>query len=281
MLIVELAIFAGAGYLFFDFIETSAHAPEGSAAMFPFWVAIGLFVLFGILANGFFVLEPGNSKVATFFGKYVGTKKDPGFYFVNPFTKRTSLSIRARTLNGEKLKVNDSSGNPIEIGAIVVWKVVDTYSAKFSVDDYVSFVGLQSETALRHVAGSYPYDSDKGETSLMHNSEEVITNLKRELTKRLELAGVEIIEARLSHLAYSQEIAGIMLRKQQAAAVIAARQRIVDGAVGMVELALNKLEDGALVNLDDERKASMVSNLMLVLCSESNVQPVVNAGTLY
>ena len=242
--------------------------------------AIGM-ILASFVSCGFFVIEPNGSKVVILFGSYKGTCKAPGFHWVNPFTIRRDMSLRARTLNGERLKVNDSVGNPIEIAAIIVWQVDDTYDASFRVDNYEQYVALQSETALRHTASIFPYDADEETISLRRNTAEIADHLKEELAERLEISGLKIIEARLSHLAYAPEIAGAMLRRQQASAVIAARQIIVDGAVGMVELALQRIEREGVVQLDDERKAAMVSNLMVVLCSEHSAQPVVNTGTLY
>jgi len=195
-------------------------------------------------------------------------------------TKR-GVSLRARTLNGEKLKVNDLAGNPVEIAVVVVWRVADTFRASFEVDSYEQYVHTQSETAVRHLASSYPYDAEDETISLRRNADEVSATLQKELQERLDRAGVEVMEARITHLAYAQEIAGAMLRRQQAAAIIAARQKIVDGAVGMVEMALDKLEQYEKLNLDEERKASMVSNLLVVLCSEHSAQPVLNTGTLY
>lgn len=238
-------------------------------------------VLSSILSGGFFIVEPKGSKVLLLFGSYKGTVKLAGFHWANPFMSKRSVSLRARTLNGERLKVNDLAGNPVEIAAIIVWQVTDTFEASFEVDNYEQYVALQSETAVRHNAGTYPYDAEDESVSLRRNTEEVSEHLKVELNDRLRRAGVEVLEARLSHLAYAPEIAGAMLRRQQAAAIIAARQRIVDGAVGMVEMALKRMETEGVIKLDEERQAAMVSNLMVVLCSEHNVQPVVNTGTLY
>jgi len=248
------------------------------------WLVGGMIVLMlatVLLSIGFFIVEPNGSKVLLLFGSYVGTVKDSGFHWANPFYTKRKISLRARTLNGEKLKVNDNAGNPVEIAAIVVWQVKDTYRASFDVDDYVEYVSLQSETAVRHLASTFPYDGDDDQVSLRRNTDEVSVHLQRELGERLERAGVTVLEARLSHLAYAPEIAGVMLRRQQATAVVAARARIVDGAVGMVEMALQRLEEHQTLKLDDERKAAMVSNLMVVLCGEQGAQPVVNAGTLY
>lgn len=241
---------------------------------------IGMIIWIFIM-SGFFIVEPNGSKVLLLFGNYKGTVRDAGLHWANPFYSKRSISLRARTLNGERLKVNDAAGNPVEIAAIVVWRVVDTYKASFDVDNYEQFVALQSETAVRHSASSYPYDADEATISLRRNTEEVGDHLAEELKTRLALAGVEIIEARLAHLAYASEIAGVMLRRQQAAAVIAARQMIVDGAVGMVEMALEHMDRTKLIELDSERKAQMVSNLMVVLCSEHGASPVVNAGSMY
>jgi regulator of protease activity HflC (stomatin/prohibitin superfamily) len=231
------------------------------------------------LIGGFFIVEPNGSKVLVLFGKYQGTVKDNGFFWTNPFMSKRSVSLRARTLNGEKLKVNDAVGNPIEIAAIIVWKVGDTYNAVFEVEDYEEYVRLQSETAVRHLASTHPYDDDDDSISLRRNTDEISEALKNELQERLARAGVEVLEARLSHLAYAPEIASAMLRRQQAAAVISARQRIVEGAVGMVEMAINRLEERETVKMDEVRKAALVSNLLVVLCGEQSAQPVVNTGT--
>jgi len=240
-----------------------------------------LWLFWAFLTIGFFIVEPNGSKVMLLFGRYVGTVKDSGFHWANPLYLKRPLSLRVRTLNGEKLKVNDLAGNPVEIAAIIVWRVTDTFDASFEVDDYEEYVALQSETAVRHTTSSYPYDAEDEQLSLRRNTDEVSQDLRTELQERLGRAGVEVIEARLSHLAYAPEIAGAMLRRQQASAVIAARQRIVEGAVGMVEMALKELEKGQILTLDDERRAAMVSNLLVVLCGEQAASPVVNAGTLY
>ncbi len=245
------------------------------------WLGVTLFVVAFLIPAGWVAIEPNGSSVLLLAGSYRGTIKESGFKWTNPFYTKRKVSLRIRTLNVEKLKVNDLAGNPVEIGAIVVWRVNDTYDASFEVDNYVQYVTLQSETALRHLASSYPYDAEDEYASLRRNAEEVGTALQRELQERLSRAGVEVMEARLSHLAYSPEIAGAMLRRQQAAAIIAARQRIVEGAVGMVEMALDRLEEYKKLPLDDERKAAMVSNLLVVLCSEHAAQPVLNTGTLY
>jgi len=248
----------------------------------PEVVTLIVLALAGVaISAGLIIVEPNGSKVLLLFGRYLGTVKQSGFQWVNPLTTKRGMSLRARTLNGEKLKVNDLSGNPVEIAAIVVWRVRDTFEASFEVENYTSYVTMQSETAVRHLASSYPYDAEDESISLRRNADEVAAALKNELQERLDRAGVEVMEARLSHLAYAPEIAGAMLRRQQAAAIIAARQRIVEGAVGMVEMALTRLEEFQDLKLDEERKAAMVSNLLVVLCSEHAAQPVVNAGTLY
>lgn len=269
-----------------------------------------------VLAIGFFTVQPGQARVCVLFGRYVGTVRSEGFHWANPFYSRslgtdddtelsislgsddakgvsvpkgpsTKVSVRARTLNGERLKVNDRVGNPIEIADVVVWHVEDTAKALFDVDDYPSYVAMQAETALRHVASVYPYDHT-GDSSdacdvitLRSNVEEVSAALREELSRRLEGAGVVVDDARLTHLAYASEIAQAMLRRQQAEAVIAARRKIVEGAVGMVEMAVNELAEGGSVDLDDERRAAMASNLMVVLCGDSEAHPVINAGSLY
>jgi len=236
-----------------------------------------------LISIGFFILQPNQAAVLLLFGRYVGTAKSEGFRWANPFYTKKKISLRLRNLNGDKLKVNDKAGNPIEIAAVVVWKVRDTFAACFEVDDYIDYVETQSESALRHLTSAYPYDSwdDEEKITLRGDIDEVSTALEKELQERLHKAGVEVLEARLSHLAYAPEIAEAMLRRQQASAIIAARQKIVEGAVGMVRMALEMLNAENVVALDDERKASMVSNLLVVLCGETNAQPVVNAGTLY
>jgi len=231
---------------------------------------------------GLTVVNPNTAKVLLLFGDYKGTIKAPGFCWVNPLTVRRTISLRVRNFESGKLKVNDHIGNPIEIAAIVVWRVVETAEALFLVDDYEHFVHVQSESAVRVLATTFPYDAhDEGQTSLRGSGEEVSRRLREEIQERLAKAGVEVVEARISHLAYAPEIANAMLRRQQATAIIAARQKIVEGAVGMVEMALALLSEKAVVQLDEERKASMVSNLLVVLCSDRDAQPVVNTGTLY
>lgn len=254
---------------------------EDSAPTMYLWILIGSIVLFVFTLPGFIIIQPNMSRVLTLFGKYVGTVRHDGWYWVNPFTSKTSVSLRVQTMNGERLKVNDMVGNPVEIATIVIWQVEDTFKACFEVENYNEFVALQTETALRHSASSYPYDAEDDQVSLMRNIDEVSHHLQTEIQQKLDRAGIKVLEARLSHLAYAPEIAGVMLRKQQAAAVIAARKKIVDGAVGMVQMALEHLSERKIVDLDAERKAAMVTNLMVVLCSESAAQPVLNTGTLY
>ena len=244
-------------------------------------IGVVILVLAMLIPNGFVVIEPNGSSVLLLAGSYRGTIKDSGFKWVNPFYSKRAITLRVKSLNGDKLKVNDLAGNPVEIAAIVVWRVRDTFGASFEVENYVQYVAMQSETAVRHLASLYPYDAGEDSLSLRRNAEEVSEALQKELQERLSRAGVEVMEARLSHLAYAQEIASAMLRKQQAAAIIAARQIIVEGAVGMVEMALDRLEQYKKLSLDEERKAAMVSNLLVVLCSDHAVQPVLNTGTLY
>ena len=232
--------------------------------------------------KGFFQVAPNEGQVLQLFGKYVGTVREAGLRWTNPFYSKQRLSLRVRNFESSKLKVNDSDGNPIEIAAVVVWQVVDTAEAVFCVDDYENYVHIQSESALRQMAQSYPYDShDDGRPSLRSHGDEINTHLRDEIQTRLGKAGVQVTEARISHLAYAQEIAQAMLQRQQAGAIIAARTRIVEGAVSMVEMALEQLSQRGVVTLDEERKASMVSNLLVVLCGERGTQPVVNTGTLY
>ncbi|HQW70659.1 MAG: SPFH domain-containing protein [Saprospiraceae bacterium] len=240
-------------------------------------------VLFFFLVPGFKIVNPNEAIALIFFGKYVGTIKENGFFWVNPFYISKKLSLRARNLNGEKLKVNDGVGNPIEIAAVIVWKVSDTFKALYEVDDYVNFVRIQSEAAIRVLANKYPYDQfedENADLTLLSGAEKVNEELEKALHDRLESAGIVIIEARISHLAYAQEIAGAMLQRQQAIAIVAARKKIVEGAVGMVDLALTKLQEGKIVDFDEHSKAAMVSNLMVVLCSDRSAHPVINAGTL-
>jgi regulator of protease activity HflC (stomatin/prohibitin superfamily) len=239
-------------------------------------------VVVAICWAGLFMVHPNEAKVLQLFGKYVGTAHEPGLKWANPFYAKTAVSTRVRNFESGKLKVNDSRGSPIEIAAVVVWKVFDTAEALFEVDDYDEFVQIQSESALRNLSTTYPYEPHEGEgTALRSHPAEIAQALRDEIQDRLEQAGVTVIEARISHLAYSPEIANAMLRRQQASAIIAARKQLVRGAVGMVEMALEELKKGGIVELDEERKAAMVSNLLVVLCGEESAQPVVNTGSLY
>lgn len=243
--------------------------------------AIVLHIAFIVTLRGLFIVQPNQAMVVTLFGRYVGTQRENGWFWTNPLTSRKGVSLRVRNFNSERLKVNDFDGNPIEIAAVIVWRVVDSAKALFDVENYEVFVSIQSETALRHLASRYPYDGNHGELSLRGSPEDVARDLEAELSERCRLAGLEVIETRLSHLAYAPEIAGAMLQRQQASAIIAARQKIVEGAVGMVQMALEQLDREGIVTLDEERKAQMVSNLLVVLTSERGTQPVVNAGSLY
>lgn len=257
---------------------------RNAAQDLPAFALLG-FLLFGVALvclAGLFVVNPNEGRVLTLFGKYVGTVKIPGLWWVNPFMAKKKVSLRIRNFETTKLKVNDANSNPIEIAAVVVWKVVDTAEAMFEVDDYEHYVKVQSEAAVRGLATGYPYDAHtEGEEALSSHTAEVSKQLLTEVQDRLGKAGVEVTESRISHLAYSPEIASAMLQRQQASAIIAARQKIVEGAVGMVETALEQLSSKKILELDPERRASMVSNLLVVLCSERGTQPVVNTGTLY
>jgi len=257
-----------------------------SVAVLPNQIIIVVVALaIAFVAPGFFMLQPNEAAVITLFGDYLGTERQPGLRWTLPWNIRKRVSVRARNQNIETLKVNDKRGNPVEIGAVVVWRVEDTAQALFDVEDFESFVRVQSESALRHVATRYNYDfgeeHEANEVTLRAGAEVVAETLREELQARVQLAGVKIVEAKLTHLAYAPEIAGAMLRRQQAEAVISARTKIVAGAVSMVEMALKSLSEKNVVELDDERRAAMVSNLMVVLCSDRDAQPVVNAGTLY
>jgi regulator of protease activity HflC (stomatin/prohibitin superfamily) len=241
-----------------------------------------LLVASAVLHAGLIMVAPGEARVLQFLGSYVGTVRVDGLRWINPFTFRRRISTRIRNHETAVTKVNDADGSPIEIAAVVVWRITDTARAMFEVDDYSEFVTIQTETAVRHIATSYPYDAHGvGQLSLRENASEITEKLSAEIAARVEAAGVEVIESRITHLAYASEIAGAMLRRQQAGAVIAARQRIVEGAVGMVQSALRSLAEQDVVDLDEERKATMVSNLLVVLCSDRETQPVVNAGSLY
>lgn len=246
------------------------------------WIFLPMIFVIILLSMGFSVVQPNDSRVLILFGKYTGTIRNAGFWWVNPFTLKRRVSLRIRNFNSQKIKVNDLHGNPIEIGAVVVWRVIDSAKAVFDVENYEQFVDIQSETAIRTLASEYPYDvTEEDKPSLRGTPQEIAESLKNTLQTRLEVAGVEILESRISHLAYAQEIAQAMLRRQQAQAIIAARQKIVEGAVGMVEMALNMLSEQKIVTLDEDKKATMVNNLMVALVSESEAQPVINTGTLY
>ncbi len=278
--------------------EISANPPSGyipaaitlALGLFGVWnfinfsplIGIGVLLLTLFIGVGLFLVQPNEAKVLQLFGSYVGTAKEPGLRWANPLYSKRAVSLRVRNFESGRLKVNDSAGNPIEIATIVVWRVVDSAEAVFEVDDYEEFVTIQSESALRNLATSYPYEqAEPGGKSLRGDPVNIAEALKDEIQARLETAGVEVIEARISHLAYAPEIASAMLRRQQASAIIAAREQIVEGAVSMVHMALEKLEEDRVIELDEERKASMVSNLLVVLCSDSEAQPVVNTGSLY
>jgi len=274
MLFLLLAAIVTTIYLFVSSIQAQA----GGMVVI---CALG-FIACLILLGGLLIVNPNEAQVLQLFGTYVGTLRDQGFRWVNPFTSKRRISLRVRNFETSKLKVNDLDGNPIEIAAVVVWQVVDTAEAVFQVDSYENFVQVQSESALRTMATSYSYDSHvEGQMSLRSHAAETSEQLKREIHDRLQKAGVEVIEARISHLAYAAEIASAMLQRQQASAIVAARQTIVTGAVSMVEMALEQLSAKKLVDLDPERRAAMVSNLLVVLCGERSPQPVVNTGTLY
>jgi regulator of protease activity HflC (stomatin/prohibitin superfamily) len=277
MLPLNLAILAGAIWLIYHAV---AHGhPEWGLLIAGFLALLWSLIMMA----GYFTLQPNEARVLLLFGKYKGTTRRSGFHWANPFYSRLGkMSLRARTLNIDKLKVNDKRGNPIEIAAVVVWRVADTAQASFDVDSYTVYVHTQSETALRHLASAYSYDNgEENEPTLRSNVDEVSRSLREELQQRLAKAGVAVDEARLTNLSYAPEIAQAMLRRQQAEAVIAARQKIVHGAVSMVDMALKDLSARQVVQLDDERKAAMVSNLMVVLCGDSEARPVINTGTLY
>jgi len=253
---------------------------RGDVAWVLAWGVVWIAAL--VCLCGLFVVNPNEGRVLMLFGDYRGTAKDAGLRWANPFYTKRRISLKVRNFESGKLKVNDNDGNPIEIAAVVVWRVADTAEAVFEVDDYEHYLTIQSEAAVRNLATRYPYDAhEEGKVSLRGNTAEVAQDLKHEIQERLARAGVQVIEARLSHLAYAAEIAGAMLRRQQAGAIIAARQKIVEGAVGMVEMALEQLSRSQMVQLDEERKAAMVSNLLVVLCADREAQPVVNTGTIY
>ncbi|MBM3988755.1 MAG: SPFH domain-containing protein [Planctomycetes bacterium] len=276
MLALELLLVAATILLI---IAGAANKQPGVAVLVIPMVLVAFLALFG-----FFVVEPNLGRALVLFGRYRGTVRTAGFWWTNPFTSKKRISLRAHNLNGEKLKVNDLLGNPIEIAAVVVWQVRDTAQALFDVEQFEHFVDVQSESALRLVASRHPYDDGQAgdiATTLRGSADEVAQELQAELAKRLALAGIEVLEARLSHLAYAPEIAAAMLQRQQASAIIAARKLIVEGAVSMVEMAIEKLSEKETVKLDDERRATLTGNLLVVLCGQANAQPVVNTGSLY
>ncbi len=281
VLFITLLLMVGAVILMIWGATTSTDdAPAAALIIGIVWLAVGWFPLIGLK-----IMRPNEALVLTLFGKYVGTLKKEGFFFVNPFSTPVGggkLSLKTMTHNNEKQKINDLSGNPIEVGIVVTWRVVNTAKAVFNVQNYGAFLSIQADTTLRDVARCYPYDStDSDEKTLRGSSVEVSERLKELLQERVQIAGLEIIEARIAHLAYAQEIAAAMLQRQQATAIIEARQKIVDGAVGMVEMALKKLSESEICELDEERKAQMVSNLLVVLCGNKDAQPIVNSGSIY
>jgi SPFH domain / Band 7 family len=277
MLLLDVVLLAAAIVAFW---QASQHKSNGAVGLA--WTGAVLIAAAFFVFRGLTPVVPGRAHVVQLFGKYQGTVRDPGLQWVNPFTNRVTVSVRIRNLETSLAKVNDADGNPIEIAAVVVWQVRDTAHAIYSVDDYPDFVAIQAETAVRHIASSYPYDNrGSGALSLRDNADEITQRLSAELTDRVRPAGVQIIETRLTRLSYAPEIAQAMLRQQQASAVVGARQKIVEGAVGMVRMALQRLDEEGVVELDEERKAAMVSNLLVVLCSEQATQQVVNTGSLY
>ena len=305
MLIFNL-LFLIAIVLLFIWAVSSVTLSAGAITFFAI-LSIVLFTCNTIFWGGFMQIEPNEARVMVFFGEYKGTVKDNGFFWVNPFYTKKKLTLRARNLDAEPIKVNDKTGNPVMIGMVVVWKVVDTYKASFEIDNasmasaipgtgsqdnvntkmkaYENFVKIQSDAALRKVAGMYAYDhnvnGDETTLTLRSGGEEMNEFLETQINERLRIAGIEVVEARINYIAYAPEIASVMLRRQQADAIIAAREKIVEGAVGMVKMALDKLSQDGIIELDDEKKAAMVSNLLVVLCGETNAQPVINSGTLY
>lgn len=274
MLFVVFAVIIFESYLLIQTIKTES--------VTILWIFIPVLITLLVSFGGFIVIQPNDSRVLILFGKYIGTVRDSGFWWVNPFTDKKKVSLRIHNFNSEKIKVNDLHGNPIEIAAVIVWRVVDSARAIFDVQNYEGFVAIQSETAVRGLATAYAYDSSDDEiASLRGNTQEISEELKKQVQIRLEIAGVEVIESRISHLAYAPEIAQAMLRRQQAQAVVAARTKIVEGAVGMVEMALKSLSEQHIVVLDEDKKATMVNNLLVALVSETQAQPVINTGTLY
>ena len=278
LLLGDLVVLIVAAILFW---QGAVHSGALKAVLIAIGIVLAL--VFFIVFRGITIVAPGRAHVVQLFGNYKGTIREPGMQWVNPFSDRIPVSTRIRNLETEQSKVNDADGNPIEIAAVVVWQVKDTAQATYSVDDYLMFVAIQAETAVRHIASSYPYDARgaEGVLSLRDNADEITARLSAELADRVQAAGVEVIETRLTRLSYAAEIAGAMLRQQQASAVVGARAKIVEGAVGMVKMALERLDEENVVELDEERKAAMVSNLLVVLCSEQATQQVVNTGSLY
>jgi regulator of protease activity HflC (stomatin/prohibitin superfamily) len=278
-LLVLVVLTVAAGYGLVHSLPPEGQQPQSVPAILGCVFAL---IVVAVGWKGLFIVNPNEAKVLQLFGKYAGTAKEQGLWWANPFYTKRKISLRVRNFETPKMKVNDLRSNPIEIAAIVVWQVVETAEAMFEVDNYDNYVHVQSESALRSLATHYPYDAHaEGEKALSVHTDEIVEQIKAEIQGRLEKAGVKVLEARISHLAYSPEIAQVMLRRQQANAIIAARQRIVEGAVGMVDMALDMLSKKNIVKLDEERKAAMVSNLLVVLCAEQPTQPVLNTGTLY
>lgn len=276
-----IAIIVGLGLAFVG-IFCAGNGAEESASSIWIGLAIACWIMTGLIFSGIAIIQPNNAKVITFFGRYSGSIRDAGLWMAVPLTLRQKVNLRVSNFNSKTLKVNDVLGNPVEIAAVVVFRVVDTAKAIFDVSDYYQFVEIQSETALRHVATKYPYDDFESHgISLRSNPDEVAAELARELQERLAVAGVEVIEARLTHLAYATEIAAAMLQRQQATAIVSARSLIVEGAVGMARMAIQKLEDEKIVELDDERKVAMINNLMVAIVSERGAQPIINTSSLY
>lgn len=276
---IALTLIIGAGTFVEIYLAKGMIANESASSV---WLFILILFVIITLLSGLKVVQPNEACVVVFFGKYIGSIRQSGLWWVNPFTSKKRISLKLNNFNSEQLKVNDFAGNPIEIAAVIVWRVVDSAKAQFDVENYTQFVNIQCETAIRSMASQYSYDThDEGKVSLRGNQLEVSQSLRNQVQEKLELAGVEVTEARISHLAYSPEIAQTMLRRQQAEAVISARQRIVEGAVGMVEMALQMLSERNVLVLDDERKAAMTNNLLVALVSEHEATPVLNAGTLY
>lgn len=276
--IFYLLLLLGTLVLAITLLVRGARQDDAATALF----AVALFVVTAIMMAGLFTVQPNQARALTLFGRYKGSVKEPGLWFVNPLMTKKPVSLRVRNFETAKLKVNDLDSNPIEIGAVVVWQVVDSAEALFEVDNYEDYVRVQSESAVRTLATQYPYDAhSEGVVSLSHNAADISERLAAEVQDRLQKAGIKVLEARITHLAYASEIAGAMLRRQQATAIIAAREKIVEGAVSMVDMALKRIEAGGIVVLDDERKAAMVSNLLVTLCAEQPMHPVINTGTLH